>query len=138
VPPKVEINFSVRCDEDTVRRLLPMEQFFESMAGARATDWGPNIEPPAISSNVVLGQIEVFVDLADLIDVEAEIKKKRKDLEKLEKLKIGKEKKLQNEKFLAKAPQAVVQKERDSLDDLVRQIEANEEALTQLEGLGKK
>lgn len=137
VPPKTEICFSVRSDEETVRLLLPMERYFESMAGARATEWGPHVEPPAISSNVALGQMDVFVDLADLIDVEAEIKKKQNDLAKLEKLVAGKEKKLQNEKFLAKAPEQVVQKERDSLADLERQVEATREALAQLQSRGE-
>ena len=53
------------------------------MAGATATDWGPSVNPPALSANVTVPGMEVFVDLAELIDVEAEIARKKQEMEKL-------------------------------------------------------
>jgi len=122
VPPKTKIDFAVRCDADTAELLKPMEPYFDSMAGARPTAWGPNVEPPALSANVTLSGIEIFVDLADLIDIEAEIARKQQDIERLEKLIVGKKKKLENENFVDRAPEAVVQKERDGLANLEAQL----------------
>ena len=121
VPLKTRLNFSVKCTGTTSKLLRPMEPYFSSMAGAMATDWGPDVKPPALSANVTLPGMEVFVDLAELIDVEAEIARKNQEKEKLAGLIAAKQKKLENKNFVDRAPAEVVQKERDSLSDLQAQ-----------------
>jgi valyl-tRNA synthetase len=54
------------------------------------------------------GDIEVVVPLAGLVDIEAEKARIQKEIKKAEKEVSGIEKKLSNEKFLARAPQDVV------------------------------
>jgi len=132
VPPKTRIEFSVRCDDATAALLAPMEPYFPAMAGARATGWGPAVEPPALSANVVFSGMEVFVDLAELIDVEAEIARKQQEKEKFEGLIAAKEKKLTNSNFIDRAPPEVVQKERDSLKELQDQQAATAAVLARL------
>lgn len=124
VPPKKEIEFSVRCDAEYAELVRPMEPYFVSMAAARATQWGPDTVAPPLSAAVALPGVEVFVDLADLIDVEAERARKQDEVAKLEKLIEGKKGKLANASFVERAPAAVVQKERDALADLEAQIAA--------------
>ena len=124
VPPKKQIEFALRCDAEVAELLRPMEPYFESMAGAKATGWGPKVEAPALSANVTLPGMEVFVDLAGLIDREAEIARNEQERVKLESLIADKKKKLENQSFVEKAPAAVVQKERDSLKELESQLAA--------------
>ena len=124
VPPKKQIEFALRCDEHVAERLRPMGPYFESMAGAKAIGWGPQVKAPALCANVTLPGMEVFVDLAGLIDVEAEIARKKQELAKLESLIAGKQKKLANKSFVEKAPAAVVEKERESLKELESQLAA--------------
>ncbi len=138
VPPKQQIEFSVRCDTEVAELLKPMEPYFTAMAGAKAIGFGPDIEAPALSANVTLSGVEVFVDLADLIDVEAEIAKKQQEKAKLESLITGKEKKLQNENFIQRAPEAVVQKERDSLVELQSRLEATSKIVASLTVTGSQ
>ena len=133
VPPKKQIEFSVRCDEADAELVRPMEPYFVTMAAAQATAWGPNTPAPALSANVSLKGAEVFVDLADLIDVEAEIARKKDEVAKLEKFIVGKEKKLSNANFVERAPEAVVAKERESLTDLQAQLAAAQSVLETLE-----
>ena len=121
VPPKQELRFSVRCDAAVADLLRPMEPYFLSMAGARPTGFGPDIKSPPLGASTMAAGLEVFVDLAGLIDIGAEIKKKQQELGKLEGMILGKRKKLENEAFVSKAPPAVVQKERDSLKELDEQ-----------------
>jgi valyl-tRNA synthetase len=132
VPQKKEISFSVRCDAATAELLRPMEPYFLSMACARATGWGPEVSSPALAANAVSAGLEVFVDLADLIDVAAEIERKTKELEKLAGLVAAQKKKLSNESFIQRAPAAVVQKERDRLKELEDQHAATAAALEAL------
>jgi valyl-tRNA synthetase len=121
VPDRKPVDFAVRCDPEAADRLRPMEPYFASLAWARAVDWGPAVESPRLSANVTLAGIEVFVDLAELIDVEAEMARKQKELEKRASLIAAKQKKLANKRFIERAPEAVVQKERDGLEALEQQ-----------------
>jgi valyl-tRNA synthetase len=132
VPPKKEIEFSVRCEASYADLVRPLEPYFVSLAAARATAWGPETVAPALSVNVTLTGVEVFVDLADLIDVEAEISRKQDEVAKLEKLVAGKKGKLANANFVERAPEAVVQKERDALADLEAQLAAAQSVLEKL------
>jgi valyl-tRNA synthetase len=118
VPPRKEIEFSVRCDAATADLLRPMESYFPAMAAARPTAWGPDVQSPALAANVALPGLEVFVDLAGLIDVAAEIQRNQQELTRLDGLVAAKQKKLENKNFVDRAPAAVVQGERDSLKDL--------------------
>ena len=62
--------------------------------------WGPQVSAPATSSNTVLRSGELFVDLAGLIDVEAEIARNQKECERLLGAIASKEKKLANASFV--------------------------------------
>jgi valyl-tRNA synthetase len=132
IAPKREIEFRVRCSIQDVELLKPMEPYFRSMACAGPVAWGPDVQPPDTQASITLGELEVMVDLAGLIDVEAEVERNSKEAEKLRKLIEGKKKQLANENFVARAPQEVVQKERDNLDELISRLEAAEAALVTL------
>ncbi len=82
-----------------------MEPYFVSMAAARPTGWGPEVAAPKLSANVALAGMEVFVDLADLIDVGAEVERKKQEIVRLEGLIAAKRKKLENANFVERAPQ---------------------------------
>lgn len=57
------------------------------------------------------------------MDLDAERKRLSKELEKKKKYQGGIEKKLSNEKFLAKAPEDVVQREKDNLAKAQKETE---------------
>ncbi len=77
IVPKQSIEFSVCCDADTVALLEPMENYFVSMAGAENVGWGPDVTAPPTCAKVSLPGMDVFVDLKDFIDVEAEIAQRK-------------------------------------------------------------
>jgi valyl-tRNA synthetase len=118
IPPKTPLTFSVRCDEATAELLRPMEPYFNAMAGAKATAWGPNVQAPATSANFIVSGGEVFVDLAEHIDVDAEIARQIKELARLEGALAAKQRQLSNANFVERAPADVIQKERDALAQL--------------------
>jgi len=71
-------------------------------------------KPEQAVSAVVTG-VEVYLPLAGLVDLEKEKERLEKELAELEKEKERLEKKLANTQFLAKAPEAVVAKEKEKL-----------------------
>jgi valyl-tRNA synthetase len=132
IAPKQEIEFSVSCSTEVVELLKPMDGYFQSMANARSVAWGQDVEPPENSANVRIEAIEVFVDLKNFIDVDAEIDRNEKLLAKLQGQIQGKQKKLANENFVARAPEDVVQRERDGLIKLEKEVVSVEKALQAL------
>ncbi|MGL6193742.1 MAG: class I tRNA ligase family protein, partial [Thermoguttaceae bacterium] len=128
VPPKTEINFSVKCTEVAAAQLKQLEPYFLSMSGAKAVGWGPDVVVPPLAATVSLPEMDIYVDLAGLIDVDAELKKKEKEIEKLLGFIKAKEGKLMNIAFTSKAPPEVIDKEYKSLDELKSQLEATQTA----------
>ena len=68
-----------------------------------------------MATTQLVGQMEVLVPLADLINKDEEIARLNKEVEKLDKEITRISKKLGNEGFVAKAPAAVIEKEKDKL-----------------------
>lgn len=122
IPPRDEIEFAIRCDAEDVTLLKPMERFFLSMAKAKNVGWGDQAEPFKTGAQLTEADIDVFVNLAEYIDVEAEIARLSKEVEKLEKAVAAREKKLSNENFVARAPAEVVAQERELLHEMQRKL----------------
>jgi valyl-tRNA synthetase len=132
IAPKTPIHFAVRCDAETVKLLEPMGPYFSSMAGATATAWGQAVQSPALSANFTAAGCEIFVDLAEHIDIAAEIARNEKEIEKLQGGIVAKEKKLANQSFTSRAPADVVAREREHLAELRERLASTTTALAEL------
>ncbi len=73
---------------------------------------------PQDCATVVVNDSAVFLPLADLIDVDAERRRLEKERGQLRQRLQRSQGMLSNEQFLARAPEAVVQRERDNQDEL--------------------
>jgi len=73
--------------------------------------------------SAVLSEGEIFINLADLIDIEKEIKRLEKEKKKIEKKLVQIEKKLKNKDFLERAPKEVVEKERNNYKEFKERLE---------------
>jgi valyl-tRNA synthetase len=133
--PKKPIDFSIKCDQAAAERLKAMATYFESMANAKLIEIGEDITIPKISAAMTLGELDVYVDLQGLIDVGAESKRLEKEKSRIQGQIQGKEKKLGNESFVSNAPDDVVARERESLDQLRVQMKKIEEAIESLSSM---
>ncbi|WP_431025288.1 valine--tRNA ligase [Halomonas sp. H5] len=98
-------------------RLEANRRFLAKLAKLESITWLDDPAQAPLSATQLVGEMEVLVPMADLIDKEAELTRLDKEIDKQEKLIGGIEKKLGNESFVAKAPEAVVEKERGKLSD---------------------
>ncbi|KGE78984.1 valine--tRNA ligase [Halomonas salina] len=98
-------------------RLEANRLFLSKLAKLESVTWLDDPEQAPLSATQLVGEMEVLVPMAGLIDKDAELARLAKEIEKQDKLIGGIEKKLGNDSFVAKAPEAVVQKERDKLAD---------------------
>lgn len=87
--------------------------------------------PEGAAADVVEG-LEVLLDLDGLIDRDAQRASLQRSLAKIEKALTGIANKLANEKFVSKAPEAVVARERERQDELGQEKQRLEALLTAL------
>lgn len=132
IAPKDTIEFVIRCDEPTAKLLETMSPYFLSMANAKSCGLGKDVIVPETNATITVGDMEIFVDLKDFIDVEAEIERNEKQEQKLQQLVTSKEKKLGNESFVSRAPADIVARERESLEQAKQELERTQAALAKL------
>ncbi|MFV3011969.1 valine--tRNA ligase [Clostridium botulinum] len=89
------------------------EVYFEKLASASEVSFLENKETSDKNVSVVTRGAEIFIPLLELVDIEKELERLNKEKEKLEKEIDRVEKKLSNERFVAKAPESVVNEERE-------------------------
>ncbi|MBE6787495.1 MAG: valine--tRNA ligase, partial [Ruminococcaceae bacterium] len=87
------------------------------------------------SVRVITDNATVYMPMKELVDVTAEIERLRKDLKKAEEDKIFFEKKLSNEGFLAKAPAALVEKQKEGLQKALDKIALILDSIKDLENM---
>ncbi len=111
------------------------QSLLEHLARVDQAQWlDTGVEPPP-NALALVGELKVMVPLAGLIDVAAERGRLGKEVEKkaqaLERIK----RKLGNERFVAKAPEAVVAKERAKAEDVAAALAVLKSQLASLDDL---
>lgn len=127
------------------RNIAPKEALELHVVGALPAPWPELIgklgnvsaiasvgEADATAAKFIAGTTTYEVPLADMIDTEAERAKLVKEIDYLKGFKASIEKKLSNERFVAKAPAAVVEGERKKLADAEAKIARLTESLQAL------
>ena len=115
---------------DDQQRLKANQQFLRKLAALESITWlSPEATAP-MSATALVGQMEILVPMAGLIDKEAEVARLTKESARLEQDIAKTEGKLANAAFVDKAPAEVVEKERNrvvenkiALEKLREQIE---------------
>ena len=113
--PSQEVEVQIRAADAARATLEPYSTLIGSMANASSVDFDAK-DKPNNAATAVVRDIEICV--LGVIDVEKEIAKLEKQLGKIEGQTKGKQAKLGNEGFVAKAPPEVVEREKQSLAQL--------------------
>jgi len=104
--PSAVARRAIAAEEGTIRRLAKVS----ALSGGAGEGNGQGA-----AHSVLQDGTTVTVPLGDLIDVDRECARLGAELERLSLIIIGQEKKLENEQFTSRAPEAVVTKEREKL-----------------------
>ena len=131
VPPSKKAELTVVTEDSAVFALgVPFLERLASASGVEITSEAPASVDGLVS--VVTAAAKLYIPLAELVDLDAERARIAKEIEKAEKYLAGIEKKLSNEKFVSKAPEAVVQRERENMEKtsaLIAQLKESAAAL---------
>jgi valyl-tRNA synthetase len=119
-------------DKQLAQKHRPFLDFLartESIEVLPPDDHGPE------SATALVGEMKVLIPLAGLIDKAAEEKRLQKEVGRYQ-AEVGRiEKKLSNPNFVDKAPEAVVQKERDKLDEAKKALASLQAQLEKIQRL---
>jgi len=121
IPPKAKIPLSLKDAGDKALKCMDTHRDL-ILRLARLESLGPlDDEVPKEAIQDVIDEATIVIPFADVIDVEGEGARLDKEIAKLDDEVQHFEKKLANEKFVANAPEALVEKEREKLADVLAQ-----------------
>ncbi|WP_195923740.1 valine--tRNA ligase [Clostridium tepidum] len=133
VPPSRKAKLMIYLTENEAERSFKEgEVYFEKLASASEVSFLENKETSDKNVSVVTRGAEIFIPLLELVDIEKEMERLNKEKEKLEKEIDRVEKKLANEKFVSKAPEAVVNAEREKSEKYRAMLKSVLESLESL------
>jgi valyl-tRNA synthetase len=116
-------------------RLASNRSYVEFVARTEGITWlEPDQEPPE-SATALVGEMKLLIPMAGLIDKDAELVRLGREIDKKTKDRERTQNKLQNPSFVDKAPEAVVQKEKDKLAELESALASLQEQKAKIERL---
>ncbi|ABG42066.1 valyl-tRNA synthetase [Paraglaciecola sp. T6c] len=117
------------------QRLQSSREFLGALAKLESVELlQPEEEAPA-SATALVGEMEILIPMAGLIDKDAELARINRALAKIEADFGRTQGKLSNEKFVSNAPPAVIDKEKAKLDDFTMQMTKLKEQKQTIENL---
>lgn len=137
VHPSAKIDAFVICSDDQKSKLITsFTNGISDMTRLESFTVQTSTEKPSDAATYIYDDLEIYVPLKGLVDIDSELAKLAKERKKVETKLKQVNGKLGNEKFLGKAPAAVVQKvqdEKDGLDAKLGKIAEAEERLKNME-----
>jgi valyl-tRNA synthetase len=136
--PSATVQLVLRCSDPEIIDVLSQQasliQFLVRTAGVPEMCSVSATRPPG-SVLAVAGSVEVFVGLRGVVDADKEFERVERSRKKLLKDKATLEQRLNNPKFLEKAPPEVIAEVKEQLQSITRQLQQLDEALALIEEL---
>jgi valyl-tRNA synthetase len=134
IPPGKELTVLLgNGDERDKSRLEQNAPFLKKLAKLADITWLPAGEEPPVAATALVGELEILVPMAGLMDKDAELARLAREIDKLEKDLSRIQGKLGNASFVDKAPAAVVAKERDKMQAQQQALETLQEQVQRIQ-----
>jgi valyl-tRNA synthetase len=133
VPPARQATVLLRMEDDELLQHIEESRSLFDLAKVDRVIVGREVEKPKACATAVVKDVEVFVPLEGLIDLQAERQRLQKEVERISGLLEAIGRKLDNEQFVHKAPREVVDRERakgEALDQQLDKLKQNLEMLS--------
>ncbi len=135
IPVSSKVNIEVVADKTEEDIFKSVESYIRRLAKVEEISYKKENEVTLKqSASTVVGTSKVIIPLAGLIDLNEEIARQNKKLEKLINEKRSLEGRLKNEKFVASAPEAVVNETKARVAEIQTQQDAIESLIDSLKG----
>ncbi|RKH64536.1 valine--tRNA ligase [Corallococcus aberystwythensis] len=119
LPPSAKVKAVVQSPDATTRELLERwRAYLMPLAGLSEVVVGPPGAKPPQAAAFVSGNLEIYVPLAGLVDLDAERDRLKKEIARAEQELSSLQRKLDNPNFVARAPPDVVEKDKARVAEL--------------------
>ena len=118
IPPKKRAAVYIANSESFKEIILSFDEVIKMLAGVNLISFINNEERPSKSATAVIKNMELFIPLEGLIDIDLEINRLSKRIDKLKKHILVSEKKLSNKNFVANAPENIITHEKEKMVQL--------------------
>ena len=122
VPPASTAGMIINHEGKDLSVLQRYERIIRVLCNIGEISYEKNIAKPDQAAVAVIRDIEIFIPLGGLVDLQVEKKRFLKRHDELSNIIKNAQAKLNNQDFLERAPENVVQKEKLKLDDLVKEL----------------
>ncbi len=134
ISPSVKVNVEIRAEGREKEIFKVIESYIHRLARVEDISYGDlNAPMPPKSAAAVVSTSRLVVPLANLIDLDAEIKRQQKKLDKLTNEKNSLEGRMKNEKFVANAPKELVEQTNSRIEEINQQSEIIRDLINSLE-----
>ena len=116
ISPKKKIDLFCRGDINKIEAFNRNKRHLEYMINVDSIHTGLSLEKPEQSATSVIKNIEIFLPLKGLIDIDKELSRLEQKLSDLKSRMNNIKRKLDNENFVNKAPENVVKNEKDKYE----------------------
>jgi valyl-tRNA synthetase len=130
IAPAKQVEAHIKADTEVTTVLDSMASHIVNLCRLSSIEISPVVTRPKLSAIQVVGDVEVY--LVGVLDPEKEKHRLTAQKEKLLKQFVPMEQKLKNEKFLSRAPEKIVETERQRLQDMKAELALIEENLQML------
>ena len=134
VPPSRKAKVIVVSDKEEVRKIFTEgESFFASLS--YASEVAVQADKSGIDDNAVsavISQTVIYMPFSDLVDIDKEVERLKKEHKRLEGEIARSNGMLSNEKFVSKAPEAKINEEKEKLAKYTEMLKQVEEQLSRL------
>lgn len=132
-PLSKPVEILIRTKNDATKTILTNNQeFLRRFLNPTELVISPAAKAQQLAMSAITSTTEIFVPLAELIDLDQEIARVKKEVTRLQKEVDRLDKKLANQNFVAKAPAQVVDAQRKKREDYLSQLETVKTRLTKL------
>jgi valyl-tRNA synthetase len=116
-------------------RIGRFEHFLRSLARIEDVAWLGAGEEPPMAAAALVGELTILVPLKGLVDVQAEVARLGKEIDRLRQDTERLEAKLGNESFVARAPADVVAREKQKLEENLQAVQQLSEQMQRIQAL---
>src|SRR5574344_250721 len=122
ISPSVKVNIEIRADEKQKPVFESVIPYIKRLARVENATFGKVDAPiPSKCATAVVSDFKIVIPLEDLIDLDAEIARQQKKLDKLTTEKNSLTGRMSNEKFTSKAPKEVIEQTKARIEELTLQ-----------------
>jgi valyl-tRNA synthetase len=123
ISPSKNINMHIRGQASNTDSIQNNMELMNRMIKLENLKVGKNLEKPEQSATAVVGNVEIFIPLKGLIDIDKEISRLEKQASDMNGRLSAVSKKLENKNFIDRAPKDIIEHEKNKQADYQQKLD---------------